>query len=49
MYARRVDGTEILADQKGRLVRALCRHVGKRGRRRRDLASALSDETPPVL
>jgi len=38
MYARRVDGTEILADQKGRLVRALWRHVGKGRSRRRRLA-----------
>jgi flavin-dependent dehydrogenase len=39
MYARRVDGTEVLADQKGRLMRALMRHVGKRRTRRRQLAA----------
>lgn len=39
MYARRVDGTEVLADQKARLMRALMRHVGKRRIRRRELAS----------
>ena len=39
MYARRVDGTEVLADQKGRLMRALMRHVGKSGSRRRQLAA----------
>ena len=38
MYARRVDGTEILADQKRRLMRALWRHVGKGRSRRRRLA-----------
>ncbi|HUS64876.1 MAG TPA: hypothetical protein VMZ28_10060, partial [Kofleriaceae bacterium] len=42
MYARRVDGTEILADQKGRLVRALGRHLVRRGRRRRELTDALA-------
>lgn len=35
MYSRRVDGTEVLADQKLRLYRALGRHVLQRGRRRR--------------
>ena len=40
MYARRVDGTEVLADQKLRLVRALFRHVRQRTRRRRALAGA---------
>ena len=40
MYARRVDGTEILADQKLRLLRALGRHIVRRGRRRRALAEA---------
>jgi flavin-dependent dehydrogenase len=39
MYARRVDGTEVLADQKARLMRALMRHVGKRRTRRRQLAA----------
>ncbi len=33
MYARRVDGTEVLADQKLRLYGALCRHSLVRGRR----------------
>jgi geranylgeranyl reductase family protein len=41
MYARRVDGTEVLADQKLRLVRAFARHMVQRGRRRRELAAAL--------
>jgi len=40
MYARRVDGTEVLADQKLRLVRALGRHLVRRGERRRALAGA---------
>jgi geranylgeranyl reductase family protein len=40
MYARRVDGTEILADQKMRLVRALGRQVVRGRSRRRDLAAA---------
>jgi menaquinone-9 beta-reductase len=40
MYARRVDGTEVLADQKLRLVRALGRHLFRRGERRRALAGA---------
>ena len=39
MYARRVDGTEVLADQKARLMRALMRQVVKRGTRRRQLAA----------
>jgi flavin-dependent dehydrogenase len=39
MYARRVDGTEVLADQKARLMRALVRHVGKRRTRRQQLAA----------
>ena len=39
MYARRVDGTEVLADQKARLMRALMRHVGKRRTRRHQLAA----------
>lgn len=35
MYARRVDGTEVLADQKMRLFRALFRHwLKRRGRRK---------------
>jgi menaquinone-9 beta-reductase len=40
MYARRVDGTEVLASQKPRLFRALARHLVRRGGRRRELASA---------
>jgi flavin-dependent dehydrogenase len=39
MYARRVDGTEVLADQKARLMRALVRHVGKKRTRRHQLAA----------
>ncbi len=41
MYARRVDGTEVLADQKTRLVRALGRHLVQGRRRRRELAAAV--------
>ena len=41
LYARRVDGTEILADQKGRLVKALARHWLRRAHRRRALEQAL--------
>lgn len=41
MYARRVDGTEVLADAKLRLVKALLRHVWRR-RHRRQLLSAAS-------
>lgn len=37
MYARRVDGTEVLADQKLRLFRALFRHWRKRRARRTEL------------
>lgn len=40
MYARRVDGTQVLADQKVRLVRALARQLVRGRRRRRALASA---------
>lgn len=42
LYARRVDGTEVLADQKARLYGALARHTWRRGRRLRDLASHAS-------
>lgn len=42
MYARRVDGTEILADQKLRLYGALCRHSFVRGRRLRALEAHLA-------
>lgn len=41
LYARRVDGTEILADQKGRLMKALARHWLSRAHRRRALEQAL--------
>jgi flavin-dependent dehydrogenase len=41
LYARRVDGTEVLADQKLRLVSALARHV-LAGRRRRNLLAKAS-------
>jgi flavin-dependent dehydrogenase len=40
LYARRVDGTEILADQKLRLYRALIRHAVARGERLGQLAAA---------
>ncbi len=42
MYARRVDGTEVLADQKLRLYGALCRHSFVRGRRLRALDEHLA-------
>ncbi len=42
MYARRVDGTEVLADQKLRLYGALCRHSFVRGKRLRALDAHLS-------
>lgn len=42
MYARRVDGTEVLADQKLRLYGALCRHALVRGRRLRTLAEHMA-------
>jgi menaquinone-9 beta-reductase len=40
LYARRVDGTEILADQKLRLIRALVRHLARRAQRRSVLVEA---------
>lgn len=50
LYARRVDGTEILADQKLRLYRALLRHaVARRGRRGQlDAAERLLAAPPTV-
>ena len=42
MYAARVSGSQVLADQKVRLARAMLRHVAKRGRRLRELAAALA-------
>ena len=44
MYAARVAGTEILADQKRRLYKALVRHSGRRGARRRALLAAAPTE-----
>jgi flavin-dependent dehydrogenase len=41
MYAARVSGSQVLADQKLRLGKALVRHVWKRGSRRRQLDAAL--------
>ncbi len=41
MYAARVAGSEVLADQKLRLWRALARHMVRAGARRRQLAAAL--------
>lgn len=46
MYAARVDGTEILADQKRRLYGALCRHLVKHRGRRQKLRAAMS--APPA-
>lgn len=43
MYAARVDGTAVLADQKLRLYRALVRHVGASRSRRRALDQALPE------
>ena len=40
MYAARVSGSEVLADQKGRLYRALVRHVMRYPSRRRQLREA---------
>jgi hypothetical protein len=40
MYARRVDGTEVLADQKTRLFRALFRHWRKRRARGAELRAS---------
>ena len=42
MYARRVDGTDILADRKPALYRALGRHVLARRRRRRTLDASVA-------
>lgn len=44
MYAARVAGTEVLADQKLRLYKALLRHVAKRAARKRALHAA----APPI-
>src|SRR5262249_41526012 len=41
MYAARVDGTSVLADQKLRLWRALVRHLGASRARQKLLAAAL--------
>jgi geranylgeranyl reductase family protein len=41
MYAARVSGSDVLADQKLRLYKALFRHMFKRGARRRELEAAL--------
>ncbi len=43
LYAARVDGTQVLADQKLRLWGALWRHARKAGVRRRELAAALPE------
>jgi geranylgeranyl reductase family protein len=43
MYAARVDGTSVLADQKLRLYRALVRHLGAARSRRRALDLALPE------
>ena len=53
MYAARVAGSEVLADQKGRLWRALVRHTVHGRSRRRQLAAAMSgralEASPAVL
>jgi geranylgeranyl reductase family protein len=46
MYAARVDGTSVLADQKLRLWSALVRHVGASRARRKLLAAALPEGSP---
>ncbi|MCP4446479.1 MAG: geranylgeranyl reductase family protein [Myxococcales bacterium] len=46
MYARRVDGTEVLADQRLGLYGALCKHSIVRGRRLRRLAEHLAEWRP---
>jgi flavin-dependent dehydrogenase len=43
MYAARVAGTSVLADQKARLYLALLRHLFAHGQRRRALAAAVSE------
>jgi hypothetical protein len=43
MYAARVDGTQVLADHKLRLYRALMRHVANIRSRRRSLDQALPE------
>nr|HEX4317497.1 NAD(P)/FAD-dependent oxidoreductase [Kofleriaceae bacterium] len=45
MYAARVSGSQVLADQKWRLVKALGRHALARGRRLRQLAEALPERS----
>lgn len=47
MYAARVSGSEVLADQKARLWRALWRHSFQAGRRKRQLRDAYSLESSP--
>lgn len=49
MYAARVDGSQVLADQKLRLYRALLRHVTQGRRRQRALELAGSSEPPLAL
>lgn len=48
MYAARVSGSEVLADQPWRLVRAMGRHVLQRRRRRRALAEAMPARQVPA-
>ena len=48
MYAARVSGSEVLADQKARLYGALARHVVRWGSRRRQLRDAGSAVQVPV-
>ncbi|MCS6914519.1 MAG: NAD(P)/FAD-dependent oxidoreductase [Myxococcota bacterium] len=47
LYAQRVAGTLVLADQRGRLLRALLRHLPRAGARRAQLQAALSAAGPP--
>jgi len=47
LYANRVDGSEVLADQTWRLLRALGRHAIKRGGRLKRLAALETSAAPP--
>ena len=48
MYAARVSGSEVLADQKLRLWRALGRHWAVAGRRRKQLREAMAASVPAL-
>lgn len=49
MYAARVSGSEVLADQKVRLYRALMRHIVRLPARRRALTRAAAGASVPLL